>query len=46
VTLHQGLGEVYTTVTGGGREVVLSGLAPSARVCVGDVVVGNPVADR
>ena len=46
VTLHKGLGEVYTTVTGGGREVTLTGLAPTARVCVGDVVVGNPIADR
>jgi hypothetical protein len=43
VTLNEGLGEVYFTITGGGNEIRISGLDPAAKVCVGDVVVGNPV---
>lgn len=43
VTLNEGLGEVYFRITGGGDEVRLTGLNPAAKVCIGDVVVGNPV---
>jgi hypothetical protein len=43
VTLTEGLGEVYITITGGDREIRISDLDPGVKVCIGDVVVGNPV---
>jgi hypothetical protein len=42
VQLHEGLGEVYLPMSGGGKEVRVEGLSPDASVCVGDVQVGNP----
>ena len=42
VQLHEGLGEVFVNLVGGGNSVVLDGIDPSANVCVGDVQVGNP----
>ncbi len=45
VTLHEGLGEVFFPIVGGGAQVTLTGLDPAVRVCVGDVQVGNPIPD-
>jgi hypothetical protein len=42
VQLHEGLGEVFVNLVGGGNSVVLDGLDESANICVGDVQVGNP----
>jgi hypothetical protein len=42
VQLHEGLGEVFVNLVGGGNSVVLDGIDQSANVCVGDVQVGNP----
>lgn len=43
VQLHQGLGEVFVTLEGGGSRLMLEGLDPLANVCVGDAQVGQPV---
>ncbi|GAB3069993.1 hypothetical protein GCM10027053_37940 [Intrasporangium mesophilum] len=43
IRLHQGLGEVFIPITGGGNQVELTDLTPGVRVCVGDIQVGNPV---
>jgi hypothetical protein len=46
VLLHQGLGEVYLPMSGGGKEVRIEGLNPDTSVCVGDVQVGNPAPKK
>lgn len=40
VLLHEGLGQIYMTMNGGGNEVRVEELNPDAQVCVGDVQVG------
>jgi len=42
VQLHQGLGEIFLPMTGGGNEVRVEDMNPDANVCVGDVQVGRP----
>ncbi|MBK8728667.1 MAG: hypothetical protein IPM00_04265 [Tetrasphaera sp.] len=42
VQLDKGLGEVFVPLTGGGRTVAITGVAPGASVCIGDVQVGKP----
>ena len=46
VQLHKGLGEVYLPMVGGGNELRVEGLNPDAKVCVGDVQVGNPAPKK
>ena len=46
VQLHEGLGEVYLPLVGGGNEVRIEGLSPDAKVCVGDVQVGAPAPKK
>jgi len=43
VQLKKGLNDLFVKITGKGDTVRLSGLAPGANVCVGGLVVGNPV---
>lgn len=46
VHLHEGLGEVYLPLTGGGTQVRVEDLDSDANVCVGSVEVGNPAAKQ
>jgi hypothetical protein len=46
VKLRQGLGEVFLPMTGGGNEVRFEELDPVAKICVGDVQVGNPAPKK
>ncbi len=44
VHLDAGLGEVYVSLVGAGRDVVLDDIPAGTNVCVGDVQAGNPGA--
>ena len=46
VQLHEGLGEVYLPMVGGGNEVRVEELDPESNVCVGDVQVGSPAPKK
>ena len=46
VQLHEGPGQVYLPMTGGGTQVRVENLTPDANVCVNGVEVGNPAAKK
>ena len=46
VQLHQGLGEIFLPMTGGGDKVRVEDMNPDANVCVGDVQVGSPAPKK
>lgn len=46
VQLHDGLGEVFLPITGGGSSVDFEGADPNTKVCITDVQVGSPVPKK
>jgi hypothetical protein len=46
VVLRPGLNELFVSVVGGGDSIRIGGVSEDAKVCVGQVVVGKPVARK